>query len=136
MTGAAYRVTGPAGASPPLSPAVTARVDVHVTLHGRDVEVHAMPAPKGLRATLELYRRWRYRWAAERTRPLDGAGMAHFRLPRGPDTYARVTLRARRGGPALVASRIVRTRNGRTAPDPEALAPPSGGGHDGGHGGH
>jgi len=124
VAGASYRVTGPAGASPALTPAVTARVDVHVRLDGRRLEVHAMPAPKGLRATLELYRRWRYRWAELRTRKLDAGGMASFRLPHGPNTYARVTLRARNGGPALVVSRVLRTRNGRTAPDPDAGGAP------------
>ena len=132
VAGAAYRVTGPAGASPALTPAVTARVDVHVTLHGRHLEVHAMPAPKGLRATLDLYRRWRFRWASQRTLKLDADGMAHFRLPHGPNTYARVTLRGSKGGPALVTSRILRTRNGRTAPDPDASGAPMTSG-DGGH---
>ena len=138
VAGASYRVRGPAGASPALTPAVTARIDVHVALHGRHLEVHAMPAPKGLKATFELYRRWRFRWAEQRTRKLDADGMAHFRLPRGPNTYARVTLRARSGGPVLVASRVLRTRNGHTAPDPDAAgAPmPSGEGHPGGHDTH
>jgi plastocyanin len=131
--GASYRVTGPAGASPALTPAVTARVDVHVTLRGRRLEVHAMPAPEGLHATLELYRRWRYRWAEQRTRRLDGDGMARFRLPHGPNTYARVTLRAGKGGPALVASRILRTRNGRTAPDPDTGGAPMPSGEHAGH---
>ncbi len=136
VAGASYRVNGPAGASPALTPQVTARIDVHVALHGRHLEVHAMPAPKGLEATLELYRRWRFRWAEQRSRKLDADGMAHFRLPRGPNTYARVVLRGRSGGPALVASRVLRTRNGRTAPDPDAAPAPSGGDHGGGHGMH
>jgi hypothetical protein len=51
---------------------------------------------------------------------------------------ARVSLRRGASGPALVRSDVLRTSDGRTAPDPDGIAPPaSGGGHaGGGHGGH
>jgi plastocyanin len=137
VEGASYRVTTPGGASPPVTPRVTARVDLHVSLdRGKrraTLHVHAMPAPEGMVATLELYQRWRYRWRAHRTVALDAHGGAAFRLPRSLRTYARVSLRRRARGPALVHSDVLRTSDGRTAPDPDAMAPPHGGG---GHGGH
>jgi plastocyanin len=136
VEGASYRVTTPAGPSPAVAPEVTARIDLHVTLRGRRLSVHAMPAPAGMAATLELYDRWRYRWRARRTVALDAHGGAAFRVPRRARTYARVTLRRRgaRRGPALVASRVLRTSDGRAARDPDTISPPGSGG--GGHGGH
>jgi plastocyanin len=129
VEGASYRITTPAGPSRPVTPRVTARIDLHVTLRKRTLSAHAMPAPAGLVATLQVYDRWRYRWRARRTVELDGHGGAAFRVPRGARTYARVVLRRPRG-PALVASRVVRTSDGRTAADPDTVAAP------GGHGGH
>ena len=130
---------GPAGASPALTPAVTARIDVHVALHGRHLEVHAMPAPKGLKATLELYRRWRFRWAEQRTRKLDGG--RHGALPapaRAEHLRARDAARAERRTRRSSRAAILRTRNGHTAPDPDAPAPrcPQARGTPGGHGMH
>jgi len=107
--------------------------DLHVTLRKRTLSAHAMPAPAGMVATLQVYDRWHYRWKARRTVKLDGLGGAAFRVPRGARTYARVVLR-RPAGPALVASRVIRTSDGRTAADPDTLTPPGSGG--GGHGGH
>jgi plastocyanin len=134
--GASYRVTTPAGPSQVVTPHVTARVDVHLAVRrGRrrtTVDVHATPAPRGFVATLELYARWRYRWRAHRTAKLDSHGAAAFRLPASRRTYARVTLRRRRGGPALVRSGAVKLWNGRAARDPDAIAPPAP--HGGGHG--
>ena len=83
-------------------------------------------------ATLELYARWRYRWRAQRTVKLDADGGAAFRLPPTLRTYARVSLRRRARGPALVHSDVLRTSDGRTAPDPDGVAPPAGAG-GGGH---
>jgi hypothetical protein len=137
VEGASYRVTTPAGASPAVTPRVTARVDVHVAVRRArrrtTVDVHAMPAPKGFVATLELYSRWRYRWRTHATVALDSGGAAAFRLPASRRAYARVALRRRRGGPALVRSGVVKLWNGRPARDPDAIAPADGGGHAGGH---
>ena len=144
--GASYRVVAPAGASPVVTPRVTARIDVHVGVrrgHRRTtVDVHAMPAPRGFVATLELYSRWHYRWRPHRTAKLDSDGAAAFRLSSARRTYARVSLRRKRGGPALVRSDVVKLWNGRHARDPDAIVPPAphgdhdgeDGGHDGGHG--
>jgi plastocyanin len=128
MEGASYRVTTPAGPSPAVTPKVTARIDVHVTLRRRALSVHAMPAPAGMVATLELYDRWRYRWRARRTVRLDAHGGAAFRLPARARTYARIALR-RPHGPALAYSRVLRTSGGRTARDPDGNAPPAHNGH-------
>jgi len=137
---ASYRVTTPAGPSPAVTPRVTASIDVHLAVdRGRRrtrVDVHAMPAPREFVATLELYSRWRYRWRAYRTAKLDDHGAAGFRVPAARRAYARVSLRRRRGGPALVRSGVVKLWNGRAARDPDTIAPPAppGGGHGGGHG--
>jgi plastocyanin len=133
VEGASYRVTTPDGPSRTVTPKVTASIDLHVALRRARLSVHAMPAPAGMVATLQLYDRWRYRWRARATVRLDGHGGAAFRVPRGARTYARVVLRRPRG-PALVASRVIRTSDGRTAADPDTLTPPGSGG--GGHGGH
>lgn len=134
--GASYRVTTPAGPSQVVTPRVTARVDVHIAVSkGRrrtTVDVHAMPAPGGFVATLELYSRWHYRWRSHRTAKLDSGGAAAFRVPASRRSYARVSLRRRRGGPALVRSGVVKLWNGRAARDPDAIVPPAphgGGGH-------
>ena len=136
VEGASYRVSTPVGASAPVTPRVTARVELHVALErGKrrvTLQAHAMPAPAGMVATLDLYARWRYRWRTSRTVKLDGHGGATFRLPRSLRTYARVSLRRSARGPALVQSRVLRTSDGRTAPDPDGITPPGGG--DGGHG--
>jgi plastocyanin len=142
VEGASYRVTTPAGASAPVAPRVTGRVELHIALRrGKrhaTIRVHAMPAPAGMVATLELYARWHYRWRNKRTVKLGADGGASFRLPASLRTYARVSLRRGASGPALVRSDVLRTSDGRTAPDPDGIAPPaSGGGHaGGGHGGH
>jgi plastocyanin len=141
VEGASYRVTTAAGTSAPVTPRVTARVELHVALQRgtrhSTLRVHAMPAPAGMVATLELYARWRYRWRPQRTVKLDDHGAAAFRLRRGLRTYARVSLRRRAGGPALVSSHVLRTSDGRTARDPDTIMPPGGGHHDaGGSGGH
>jgi hypothetical protein len=139
--GASYRVTTPAGTSRPVAPRVTARLDLHVALRrGRrhlTLRAHAMPAPAGMVATLELFDRWRYRWRARGTVKLDAHGAAAFRLAASLRTYARVSLRRSAHGPVLVRSAVLRTSDGRMAPDPDMIAPP-GAGHDGGggHGGH
>jgi plastocyanin len=139
VEGASYRVTTAAGTSAPVTPHVTARVELHVALRRGErrsrLQVHAMPAPAGMVATLELYARWRYRWRVRRTVELGEHGGAMFRLRRGLRTYARVSLRRRARGPALVSSRALRTSDGRIATDPDTIAPP-GGGHGGGDGGH
>jgi plastocyanin len=133
--GASYRVATPAGPSQVLTPRVTARIDVHVAVHRAHrrttVDVHAMPAPRGLVATLELYSRWHYRWRPHRTATLDSDGAAAFRLPASRRTYARVALKRKQGGPALVRSGVVKLWNGRAARDPDDITPPAphGGGH-------
>lgn len=136
VEGASYRVTTAAGTSAPVTPHVTAHVELHVALQrGKrrsTLQVHAMPAPEGMVATLERYARWRYRWRARRTVRLDHHGAAAFRLRRGLRTYARVSLRRSANGPALVSSHVLRTSDGRMAPDPDMIAPPGGGHHDGG----
>ena len=135
--GASFRVTTPAGASPAVTPRVTASVDVHIavrrTRRRTSVDVHAMPAPRGFVATLELYSRWHYRWRAHRSIKLDSHGAATFRLPAARRSFARVSLRRHRGGPALARSGVVKLRNGRAARDPDTIAPPA---PAGGHGGH
>ena len=111
------------------------------------LRVHAMPAPKGMVATLELYSRWHFRWRARaRSASSTAHGRARFALPAGRRTYARVALRRGAHGPALVRSGVLKTWNGHAAQDPDTIMPPSGGhggggseghgGHDGGHGGH
>ncbi len=138
--GASYRVATPAGPSQVVTPRVTASVDVHVAVRRArrrtTVDVHAMPAPHGFVATLELYSRWHYRWRPHRSAKLDSHGAAAFRLAPARRAYARVSLRRRRGGPALARSDVVKLWNGRAARDPDAIAPPAphGGGHGGGHG--
>jgi plastocyanin len=131
VAGASYRVTTPAGPSPTVTPDVTARIDLHVTLHRSRLTIHAMPARAGMTATLQVYDRWHYRWRDRRTARLDAHGGASFRVPRGARTYARVVLRRAKGAP-LVTSRVLRTSDGRTAADPEAREPAPGPGH-GGH---
>jgi plastocyanin len=145
VEGASYRVTTAAGTTAPVTPRVTPRVELHVALQRGErrstLHVHAMPAPEGMVATLELYARWRYRWRAHRTVQLDRHGAAAFKLRPGIRTYARVSLRRGARGPALVSSHVLRTSDGRTARDPDTSAPPGGGGHHdggdagGGHGG-
>jgi plastocyanin len=136
VEGASYRVTTPAGPSQVVTPRVTARVDVHVAVRRArrraTVDVHAMPAPKGFVATLQLYSRWRYRWRSHADARLDSQGAAAFRLPASRRSYARVALRRRKGGPALVHSGVVKLWNGSPARDPDAIAPATPG-HDGPH---
>jgi plastocyanin len=136
--GASYRVMTPAGPSQVVTPRVTAKIAVHIGVRrGKrrtTVDVHAMPAPRGFVATLELYSRWHYRWRARRSVKLDSHGAAAFRLPSSRRTYARVTLARQRSGPALVRSHVVKLWNGRRARDPDAITPPAP--HGGGHGGH
>ena len=131
-------MTTPAGASQAVTPRVTARIEVHLGVrHKRrrtTVDVHAMPAPRGFVATLELYSRWHYRWRSHRTVKLDRHGAAAFRLPASRRTYARVALKRERSGPALVRSGVVKLWNGRPARDPDGITPPTP--HGGGHGGH
>jgi plastocyanin len=135
VEGASYRVTTPAGASPAITPRVTAAVELHVALdRGKRrprLKVHTMLAPAGMVVTLELYARWRYRWRAHRTVKLDAHGGATFRLPASLRTYARVSLRRRARGPSLAHSAVLRTSDGRTARDPDAIATPAPA-----HGGH
>ena len=134
VEGASYRVTTPAGASPAVTPGVTARVDAKIAVHHGMLHVRAVPAPKGMVATLELYSRWRFRWRDRARVRLDARGRAGFALP-ARRTYARVALRRSPTGPALVRSGVVKTWNGRAAQDPDAIMPPMSGGHGGGHGG-
>jgi plastocyanin len=135
VEGASYRVTTPLGPSPAVTPKVTASIDLHVMLRKRTLSAHAMPAPAGMVATLQVYDRWHYRWRGRHTVALDAHGGASFRVPRGSRTYARVVLR-RRKGEALVASRVLRTSDGHEVPDPDTLTLPAPHGGDGGHGGH
>ncbi len=135
VEGAAYRVSTPAGPSPAVTPRVTARVDVHVSVRRTRrhaiVEAHAMPAPAGFVATLQLYSRWRYAWRAGRKPVALGAdGRARFRVPASRRTFARVALSRRARGPALVYSGVIKLPGGRPARDPDAIGPP-GGGHAG-----
>jgi plastocyanin len=136
--GASYRVTTPAGASPAVTPRVTARVDVrlHVRRSRRQAVVHVQtkPATTGFVATLELYARWRYRWRSQRSVELDSRGSASFRLPASSRSFARVALRRKRGGPALVHSGVVKLRTGRHAADPDSITPSGPGGQHPGHG--
>jgi plastocyanin len=142
--GASYRVTTPAGASPPVVPDVQAGVAVHVMVrHRREhtlVRVHTMPATAGLTATLELYSRWHFRWRPQRRQAvrLGAGGRARFRLPASRQTFARVAVSRGRGGPALARSGVVSLRTGRAARDPDTIVPPAGGHGDGGepHSGH
>jgi plastocyanin len=133
VEGASYRVTTAAGPSPAVTPRVTARVEVHLAVRHRrrhtTVDVHATPAPKDFVATLELYSRWRYRWRSTRSVGLDSRGAASFRVPASSRSLARVALRRKRGGPALVRSGVVQLRDGRHAADPETITP-----HGDGHG--
>jgi len=134
VEGASYRVSTPAGASPAVTPRVTARVDTRIAVHHGMLHVRAVPAPKGMVATLELYSRWHFRWRDRARVRLDARGRATFALP-ARRTYARVALRRTRTGPALVRSGVVKTWNGHAAQDPDAITPPVSGGHGGGHGG-
>ena len=143
VEGAAYRVSSAAGSSPAVSPHVTARVDLHLDVRRsrrhRTLRVHAMPAPAGFVATLELYSPWRYAWRPARRVALDADGSARFRVRASRRAFARVTLSRRARGPALVHSRVIRLWTGRGARDPDTIGPPGsgqdgvGGGHDGGH---
>jgi len=138
VEGASYRVTTPVGASPPVTPRVTARVDIHLaverTRRHATVRVHTMPATTGFTATLELYSRWRFRWRATRRVKLDADGGASFRLPASRRSFARVALSRAPRGPVLVRSGTVKLRTGRAAVDPDLITPSPGG--PGGHGGH
>jgi plastocyanin len=132
VEGASYRVMTPAGASPVVTPRVTARIDVHVRVERKRrrpiVHVRTMPAATGFTATLELYARWHFRWRSRRHAKLDAHGRAAFRLPAARRTFARVALRRTRRAPALVRSGVVRLPSGRAARDPDAIAP-AGDGH-------
>ena len=141
VEGASYRVTTPAGASPAVTPRVTARVDVHLmverTRRRATVRVHTMPATTGFTATLELYSRWHFRWRPARRVKLDPQGRASFRLPAARRSFARVALSRSPRGPALVRSGAVKLRTGKAAVDPELITPHAGApGAPGGHGGH
>ena len=131
VEGASYRVTTAVGASPVVTPRVTARVDVHLaverTRRSIEVQVHTMPATTGFTATLELYSRWHFRWRAARRVPLDAGGHASFRLPASRRSFARVALSRTPRGPALVRSGVVKLRSGTTAVDPATIMPPGGG---------
>jgi plastocyanin len=151
VEGAAFRVTTAVGASPPVVPKVTARIDVALDVRrsrrARTLRVHAMPAPAGFVATLELYSPWRFSWRPARRAALDREGRARFRLRAFRHGFARVALSRSPRGPSLVRSHVVELRTGRTVRDPETITPP-GPGHggadggagqgeqDGGHGGH
>ncbi|HKH16448.1 MAG TPA: hypothetical protein VKA57_02895 [Solirubrobacteraceae bacterium] len=134
LEGASYRVTTPAGASPVVTPRVTAHVDVHLGVARTGgqirVRVHTMPAMRGFTATLELYSRWRFRWRSARRAELDAHGSASFRLPASRRSFARVALRRTRGGTALVHSGVVKLATGRAAVDPAMISPHGGGAHD------
>jgi plastocyanin len=138
VEGASYRVTTPAGASPAVTPRVTARVDVHVEVErmGRHLHLHVQtkPAATGFVATLERYSPWRFRWRPAQRVKLDSRGRASFMLPARSRSFARVALSRSRRGPALVRSGVVKLRTGRAAVDPDAIAPHAGG-DGGGHGG-
>ena len=134
VEGASYRVMTPAGPSPVLTPNVTARVDVKLAVHHGMLHVRAVPAPKGMVATLELYSRWHFRWRGRERARLDRDGSAALALP-ARRTYARVALRRRPHGPVLLRSGVVKTWNGHAAQDPDTIAPPVSGGHGGDHGG-
>ena len=142
VEGASYRVTTAAGASPAVTPRVTARVDIHLvverTRRRATVLVHTMPATTGFTATLELYSRWRFRWRSTRRVKLDSQGSASFRLPAARRSLARVALSRTPRGPVLVRSGTVKLRTGRAARDPDTIAPSMPGGHHdgGGHGEH
>jgi len=138
VDGASYRLSTPAGDSPTVTPNVTARLDAHLMVEHRMrrtlVTLHTMPAAGGWRATLELYARWRFRWRPFKAVALGNDGRATFRVPAGRRTFARVALRRKKGGPALVHSGVIRLSNGHAAPDPDTLG---GAGHPGGgHAGH
>jgi plastocyanin len=139
VEGASYRVSTPEGPGQVVTPHVTAHVDVHLMVERArrrtTVMVHTMPATTGLTATLELYSRWQYRWRAKREAKLDSHGRASFRLRAARRAYARVVLRRRARGPALVYSDVVKLWNGKVARDPNTLTPPGGGHHAGGGGG-
>jgi plastocyanin len=147
VEGASYRVSTPVGPGQEVTPQVTARVDLHLMVERRrghtTVMAHTMPATTGFTATLELYSRWHYRWRAKRKAKLDSHGVASFRLPASRRAYARVALRRRARGPALVYSDVVKLWNGKVARDPDTITPPGGGHHGGdgaepggGHGAH
>ena len=126
VEGAGYRVSTPAGASHVVTPQVTARVDLHLDVRsrgGRTVSVHAMPAPAGLTATLEVYSPFRFAWRAVRRARLDAHGGARFRVRAARRALARVTLSRGAGQPALAHSRVVALRTGRSARDPDAIGP-------------
>jgi plastocyanin len=131
VEGASYRVTTPGGPGQVVTPRVTARVDVDVdVMHTRrhtKVHVETTPATPGFVATLEVYARWHFRWRARRSMKLDSNGHASFRLPASQRSFARVALRRKRGGPALVHSGVVRLADGRHARDPDSIVPPGGG---------
>ena len=139
VEGASYRVTTPAGASPAVTPEVTARVEVHVELVRKrrhaTLRVHTMPATTRFTATLELYSRWHFRWRSRRHVELDSRGRASFRLPASRRSFARVALRRSPRGPALARSGVVKLRTGRPAADPDTIMPQPGG-HAGGGDGH
>jgi plastocyanin len=129
VAGASYRVTTPLGPSPVITPRVTARLRVDLSVERKRrraiVRVRTTPAAAGLTATLELYARWHFRWRSHRHAKLDRHGHAVFHLPRAQRTFARVALRRTRRAPALAHSRVVTLPTGRTARDPDTLLPGS-----------
>ena len=122
-----------AGTSPVVTPDVTAKVDVRVDGAPRDAARARHAGAQGdgrdagalLPLALPLARRQAVK--------LGAAARRCSCCPRAR-TYARVALRRRRGGPALVRSGVVKSWNGRAAQDPDTIMPPMTGMH-GGHGG-
>ena len=128
---ASYRARTASGAGQVVTPRVTAHVDVGIDVMRQrrhtSVRVHTTPVAHGFSATLEVYARWHFRWRPRRTVKLDSNGRASFRLPASQRSFARVALRRKRGGPALVHSGVVRLASGKPARDPDMIMPPGGG---------
>ena len=131
--GASYRVTTPAGASPAVTPRVTAQ--------RRRPHRRAPRAPP--------YERPRPRDAGAARLRRDARAVLALALPLAPRTARQARLARRghvpaaagaplasrawrcgrhRGGPALARSGVVKLRNGRAARDPDTIAPAPAGG--------
>jgi plastocyanin len=124
-----YRALTAAGASPPVTPAVLARLDPRIAVHRNSVRVWVRPAQPGLHARLQRYARERFMWRPLDRARLDRRGRARFRVPASTDRV-RVVLSRTARGPALAVTDTVRVRDGRHVADP--AAPREGGapGHD------
>ena len=128
----AYRVVGPAGASPPLTVPVVDRVRILVTAqrgrHRVTLRVRTDPARPGDTVARELYSRERFAWRQVKHGTLDARGRVELTVPRRVRRLARVVIQ-REGLTIGRSAPLMTWRAGRVGAKPPAHAAPEHGGH-------